>query len=156
MMTIGEFAQASGLTITALRFYGEKGLLEPRAVDPDTGYRQYAGGQVRRAVLIKLLREMGMPLSSVAEIVDDPDRAGELLARFRRDLEAERARQDAAIASGLDTLAAYDQPSAVRTREAAEQHWVGAVLTVTVAAGRPGVGSRGVQRGLRPAGPSPD
>ena len=89
MMTIGEFAQASGLTITALRFYGEKGLLEPRAVDPDTGYRQYAGSQVRRAVMIKLLRGMGLPLSSVAEIVDDPDRAAELLARFRRDLEAD-------------------------------------------------------------------
>ena len=132
MMTIGEFAQASGLTITALRFYDEKGLLEPRAVDPGNGYRQYSGGQVRRAVLIKLLREMGMPLSAVAEIVDDPDRAGELLSRFRRNLEAERARQDAAIASGLDTLAAFDRPSAVQTREAAEQHWVGAVVTVTL------------------------
>ena len=141
MMTIGEFAQASGLTITALRFYGEKGLLEPRAVDPDTGYRQYSGGQVRRAVLIKLLREMGMPLSSVAEIIDDPDRSGELLARYRRDLEADRARQDAAIASGLDTLAAYDQPSAVRTREAAEQHWVGAVLTVTLPLADPEAGA---------------
>ena len=106
MMTIGGFAQASGLPITAMRFYDEKGLLEPRAVDPDTGYRQYSGRQVRRAVLIKLLRGMGLPLCSVAEIVDHPDRAGELLTRFRRDLEAERARQDEAITNGLDALAA--------------------------------------------------
>jgi hypothetical protein len=77
----------------------------------------------------------------VAEIIDDPDRAAELLARYRRDLEAERARQDGAIATGLDTLAAYDQASAVRTREAAEQHWVGAVMTVALPLADPEAGA---------------
>jgi DNA-binding transcriptional MerR regulator len=52
-MTIGEFAQASGLSISALRFYDEKGLLEPYHVDPATGYRRYVAAQVRRAAVIK-------------------------------------------------------------------------------------------------------
>ena len=42
MMSIGDFARASGLTAKALRLYDETGLLEPAEVDEFTGYRWYA------------------------------------------------------------------------------------------------------------------
>jgi DNA-binding transcriptional MerR regulator len=96
-MTIGRFAHASGLTIKALRFYDEKGLLEPPSVDQDTGYRRYSAGQLRRAAMIKVLRQMGMSLAQVREVVDNPDRAAEHLARFKGDLDIQRARQDSAM-----------------------------------------------------------
>ena len=40
-LSIGEFSVRSRLSPKALRLYQELGLLEPAAVDPDTGYRSY-------------------------------------------------------------------------------------------------------------------
>ncbi|MBE0975558.1 MerR family DNA-binding transcriptional regulator, partial [Escherichia coli] len=42
LMTVGEFALATGLSVKALRFYDERGLLAPADVDVDSGYRRYA------------------------------------------------------------------------------------------------------------------
>ncbi|MBL2815669.1 MerR family DNA-binding transcriptional regulator, partial [Klebsiella pneumoniae] len=39
--TIGAVARATGLTASALRFYGDCGLLAPAVVDEVTGYRYY-------------------------------------------------------------------------------------------------------------------
>jgi DNA-binding transcriptional MerR regulator len=39
MRSIGEMARASGLTVSALRFYDGAGVLVPAFVDPETGYR---------------------------------------------------------------------------------------------------------------------
>lgn len=46
-MTIGRFAQLSGLSIHALRHYDDVGLLEPAVVDAATGYRRYRAGRFR-------------------------------------------------------------------------------------------------------------
>lgn len=132
-MSIGQFAHASGLTVKGLRFYDETGLLEPREVDAHTGYRRYGAGQLRRAALIKVLRQMGMGLAQVRVIVDSPDRADAELTRFTEELQAARARQDAAIAAGTATLASYDEPVEVQSCTAPEQPWVGAVMDVDLA-----------------------
>ena len=141
-MTIGRFAHASGLTIKALRFYDEKGLLEPRSVDQDTGYRRYSAGQLRRAAMIKVLRQMGMSLAQVREVVDNPDRAAEHLARFKGDLDIQRARQDSAMERGMDTLRSYDRPVQVQARVAPAQQWVGAVLPVDLTTVDPAKGAQ--------------
>lgn len=60
-MTIGRFAQLSGLSIHALRHYDDVGLLEPAVVDADTGYRRYQRGQIQRARLIGSLRWIDLP-----------------------------------------------------------------------------------------------
>ena len=52
LLTIGAFARAAGLTPKALRLYARLGLLVPAAVDPESGYRYYAPGQLHRARLI--------------------------------------------------------------------------------------------------------
>jgi hypothetical protein len=46
LLTIGEFARASGLTPKALRLYDDLGLVVPTEVDPNTGYRRYAPEQL--------------------------------------------------------------------------------------------------------------
>lgn len=38
LLSIGRFAQLSGLTVRAVRHYGELGLLSPAWVDDETGY----------------------------------------------------------------------------------------------------------------------
>ena len=75
-MPIGSFAQRCGLTASALRFYGDAGLLLPARVAPTTGYRLYGEHQLHRAVLLRRLREIGMSLAAVGKALDaDPDEA---------------------------------------------------------------------------------
>jgi DNA-binding transcriptional MerR regulator len=69
LLSIGQFAAATGLSPTTLRHYDEIGLLVPERVDPDTGYRWYAPAQGRRADLIRRLRATDMPLRDVADVV---------------------------------------------------------------------------------------
>jgi DNA-binding transcriptional MerR regulator len=70
LMPIGAFAQRTGLTPSALRFYADSGLLPPAEVDPASGYRYYAAGQVARATVLRRLRELAMPLADVGAALD--------------------------------------------------------------------------------------
>jgi DNA-binding transcriptional MerR regulator len=72
LMPIGEFAAASRLSQKALRLYGEKGLLPPSWVDPDSGYRYYRVEQLHAATLIALLRRAGMSLAEIRTFLRDP------------------------------------------------------------------------------------
>ncbi|PXX63964.1 DNA polymerase III sliding clamp (beta) subunit (PCNA family) [Nocardia tenerifensis] len=96
LITIGVLARASGLTPSALRFYDDCGLLVPARVDPLTGYRYYTAAQRERAVSIRRLRAIEVPLDAISEILSgDAERAERLLDEHvdelrRRALEAER------------------------------------------------------------------
>ena len=72
LLTIGDFARASGLTPKALRLYDDLGLLRPAEVDPSSGYRRYAPEQLARARLVATLRLVGMPLARIEEVLDAP------------------------------------------------------------------------------------
>ena len=80
-LSIGEFAKASRLSAKALRLYAELGLLVPARVDPDTGYRWYAPGQLASARLVATLRRVGVPLARIRDILDLP--AAEAAAEIR-------------------------------------------------------------------------
>lgn len=71
-LTIGAFARASRLSLKALRLYDDLGLLPPARVDPATGYRYYAPGQLAAAQLIALLRQLDLPLSEIRALLDAP------------------------------------------------------------------------------------
>lgn len=59
MITIGEFALSTGVSVKALRFYDDRGLLTPAEVDPHSGYRRYSAAQMRTATTIRILRTAG-------------------------------------------------------------------------------------------------
>lgn len=69
LITIGAFARSCGITASALRFYDDSGLLAPAGVDAGTGYRYYAPEQVARAVTIRRLRDIDMPLDGIARVL---------------------------------------------------------------------------------------
>jgi DNA-binding transcriptional MerR regulator len=69
MMTIGRFADATGLTVKALRHYDEIGLLAPAHVDPESGYRYYEAAQVEDAVAIRRLRALELPLEEIRSLL---------------------------------------------------------------------------------------
>jgi DNA polymerase III subunit beta len=71
MYGIGEIARASGLSISALRFYDGAGVLVPAEVDPATGYRRYSDDQIRAARLVAGLRRVGMPVADITRAVTE-------------------------------------------------------------------------------------
>ena len=70
LYSIGEFAALTRLSIKALRYYDDHGLLTPAHVDPSTSYRYYAPEQIGRATLIGDLRRVNVPVAVVASILD--------------------------------------------------------------------------------------
>ena len=85
LLAIGQFARATGLTVRAVRHYGELGLLQPAFVDPETGYRYFAPEQVAEAEAIKRLRFLELTLDEIREILDadDPASTRAVLVRHR-------------------------------------------------------------------------
>lgn len=86
MRSIGRFADATGLTVKALRHYDEIGLLEPAHVDPGNGYRYYDSAQIEEAVTIRRLRALELPLDEIRALLradSDSLRQG-LVAHGRR------------------------------------------------------------------------
>lgn len=97
LVGIGDFARMTFLSVKALRHYHEVGVLEPAAVDPETGYRRYEVEQVPTAQVIRRLRELGMPLEDVRAVIEAPDvgsrneAIGAHLRRMEGELEQTRA-----------------------------------------------------------------
>jgi protein phosphatase len=102
LLAIGEFSARSGLSAKVLRSYAAAGLLVPAAVDPWTGYRYYAPGQLPEAGLILLLRRAGVPLSEIAAFLRDPD-PGQL-QRWEQALDLEVASRRRALAEARGQL----------------------------------------------------
>ncbi|MFJ8190917.1 MerR family transcriptional regulator [Streptomyces sp. NPDC096094] len=93
-LTIGAFAARARLSAKALRLYDRMGLLVPDRVDEATGYRYYRTGQIERARLVALLRQLDMPLAQVAQVVHaDGPGAAVLLDAYWAGVEARVAGQ---------------------------------------------------------------
>ncbi|ADB33953.1 transcriptional regulator, MerR family [Kribbella flavida DSM 17836] len=92
-LTISEFGRRAGLSHKALRLYDVSGLLPPARVDPVTGYRLYDEAQLERARRISMLRQIDMPLSTIAEVLAGTDE--EALIRLDRWWAAELATTEA-------------------------------------------------------------
>ena len=83
MLKIGDFSKLSRISIRMLRHYDEIGLLEPRLVDPATGYRNYGEEQLSAAGQIQNLKSMGFGLAVIREILNCCGRPEEM-ERFLR------------------------------------------------------------------------
>ncbi len=92
LMSIGEFARLSRLSAKALRLYDELGLLPPAQVDPDSGYRWYAAGQLDNARLVASLRQIGVPLAQIQLILSlEPEAAAAQVGAYWSGTEADHA-----------------------------------------------------------------
>lgn len=139
MMSIGAFAQTTGLTVKALHLYDERGLLRPAEVDKNSGYRRYSPSQVRAAASISVLRAMGLSLEEVERWLSEPDRSQALLDQHHADRVRERERQDSIWKEGAAVLEAFNVERPLLERFAAAQPW----LAVTVPTDTSGDGDDG-------------
>jgi DNA-binding transcriptional MerR regulator len=69
LYSIGELARRTGLTVKAIRFYSDRGLVPPTDRSP-AGYRRYDLAAVTRLDLIRTLRELGLDLATIRRILD--------------------------------------------------------------------------------------
>jgi DNA-binding transcriptional MerR regulator len=86
MISIGRFSKLSALTVRSLRLYDEMDVLTPAFIDPDTNYRFYSLDQVPTAQQIRALREMGLSLPNIQQVLQTPNNAKEQLIVHRREL----------------------------------------------------------------------
>jgi DNA-binding transcriptional MerR regulator len=92
-LTISEFGRRAGLSHKALRLYDVSGLLAPARVNPVNGTRLYSASQLERARRISVMRQLDMPLATIAEVLAGSDDEG--LIRLDRWWAAEQATNEA-------------------------------------------------------------
>ena len=71
MMTVKEVSRLSGVSVRALHYYDEIGLLIPAEIT-EAGYRLYDENSLRRLQDIMLFRELEFPLADIKRIIDSP------------------------------------------------------------------------------------
>jgi DNA-binding transcriptional MerR regulator len=161
-VSIGDFSRMTHLSIKALRFYHDQGLLEPARIDPDSGYRFYEPGQIPVAQVIRRFRDLGMPLDQVRAVLRAPDvetRTKEIIAHLTA-MEARLAEMQMSVASLRALLEGPAAGPAVQFREipatlvlavrdtvTAEEAWAWGTGAFEEIYGRIGAA------GLSPAGP---
>lgn len=87
-MHIGELAELAGTTTRTVRFYEEKGLIEP-CHRSSGGFRCYSEAQLTRMRMILSLKELGFDLDKIKTILfkrNTDDTAGKLAADVLNDL----------------------------------------------------------------------
>ncbi|MHB9758710.1 MerR family transcriptional regulator [Streptomyces sp. BYX5S] len=68
LLTIGQLARRTGLTVRTIRFWSDEGVLHP-VTRSEGGYRLYDAESVARLELIRTLRELGLGLDDVRKIL---------------------------------------------------------------------------------------
>ena len=112
VFTIGMFSKINKITTKTLRHYDEIGLLKPKHVDEFTGYRYYITEQLVDLHKILTLKQMGLALQDIKEVLENP-KAIDLFLKLReqdvlKNIEAEKAKL-LQIRSYLSCLKGEDQ-----------------------------------------------
>jgi len=118
MFRIGEFSRIARVSCRLLRFYDEIGLLKPGAVDPATGYRFYTSEHLRRLNRILVLKDLGLSLEQIGDVIDDgatPAQLRAMLLLRRADVERAVGEETARLRSIEARIAQIDREGAVGT-----------------------------------------
>ena len=114
-MRIGEFAEAVGVSVDAVRFYERRGVLRP-APRTAGGYRTFEQRDVDRVRLARQFQQLGLTVGEVVDALAAHDVGGVTCVSERWRLEQVKARVEAQLAelrrtrrAIRDALAACDE-----------------------------------------------
>ena len=110
-LTIAEVARIAGTTSRTLRHYDDVGLLAPSRLGAN-GYRYYDEPGLRRLQRILLLRELGLGVAAIGEVLDATDEASALRTHLGW-LHAEKDRIDRQIASVERTIHSIEEKETI-------------------------------------------
>lgn len=82
MFRIGEFSKIAQVPGSQLRYYDEIGLLKPAKIDKWTGYRYYSASQLPDLNRILALKELGLSLNQIRQMLNDAVSAEEIRGMF--------------------------------------------------------------------------
>ena len=117
--TIREVTEITGITVNALRYYDQKGVLHPTVRNPE-GRKEwlYDDEAVRRAKRILLLRRIGIPVENITQVIDEMDGMDEAILRTRlEELREERKLIDEQISLASMLLLIDELPSGVEVKD---------------------------------------
>jgi DNA-binding transcriptional MerR regulator len=109
--SIQQIAKLAGTTSRTLRHYGDIGLLAPSSIGHN-GYRHYDEQALVRLQRILMLRELGLPLPQIAEVLDRPPTQEHALTAHLDWLRQEQdrlTRQIASVEHTIETLRGGEQ-----------------------------------------------
>jgi DNA-binding transcriptional MerR regulator len=87
MLTIGQLAAYTGVTVRAIRHYHQRGLLAEPGRDA-SGYRRYDGRAAVELIRIKTLAEAGVPLARIRDLLDaEPGEFGDAVTQIDETLK---------------------------------------------------------------------
>jgi DNA-binding transcriptional MerR regulator len=101
LLRIGDFSQLAQVSVPTLRHYDEVGLLKPAQVDRFTEYRYYALDQLPRLNRILALKDLGLSLDQIKQLLHDALPAEQLrgmLATKRTEIAQQLAREQQRLA----------------------------------------------------------
>jgi DNA-binding transcriptional MerR regulator len=97
MFRIGEFSRIARVSGRLLRYYDSIGLLSPGRVDPATGYRYYTADQLGSLNRILALKDLGLSLEEVAQLLKSNVSADEIRGMLAlKKVELERSLSEGA------------------------------------------------------------
>jgi DNA-binding transcriptional MerR regulator len=88
VLTIGQLADRIGVPVRTVRFWSDEGLVDPPARSAG-GYRLYGAAAVARLDLVRTLRELGLGLPAIRELLARRRTVAEVAAEHVRALDAE-------------------------------------------------------------------
>ena len=112
MFKIGDFSRLSLVSVKALRYYDELGLLKPARVDEFTGYRYYSASQLTRLNRVLAMKDMGLSLEQIALLLDKeltPDQIRGMLRLKQVELRQQLVEGQARLARIEAWLQAFEQ-----------------------------------------------
>jgi DNA-binding transcriptional MerR regulator/predicted transcriptional regulator YdeE len=112
MFKIGDFSRLSLVSVKALRYYDELGLLKPARVDEFTGYRYYSASQLIRLNRILAMKDMGLSLEQIALLLNQeptPDQIRGMLRLKQVELRQQLVEGQARLARIEAWLQAFEQ-----------------------------------------------
>lgn len=71
MFKISEFSRLSKVSLKTLRYYDQIGILKPRKVDHDTGYRYYSADQLLELNRILIYKDLGFTLPQIIQLLQE-------------------------------------------------------------------------------------
>lgn len=86
MYLIGLFSKINRISAKTLRHYDEIGLLKPEFVDAESGYRYYTGSQLPQLHQILALKQLGLTLEEIRQVLEQPQQVRNLLSLKSREI----------------------------------------------------------------------
>lgn len=107
MISIGAFAQQTGISAHTLRYYEKEGLLKPGR--DDNGRRYFTGRDAEWVAFIKRLKETGMPIRDIREYAQLREQGEATLTPRKALLERHREKVKRTLEQWTEHLASLER-----------------------------------------------